>query len=88
MMAICYVGTGSEMIMVGVPDSPFAMGFWLGVTGLFASIYHPVGISWLSRVFIHTGTALEINCAFGALGASLGTILPGITLNNFSWRAA
>ncbi len=88
MMALYYLGTGAGMVMVGLSDTPFAMAFWLGVTGLFASIYHPVGIAWLVRVSINTGTALGINGVFGAMGAALGAVLTGIMIDTLGWRAA
>ncbi|MBT6094369.1 MAG: MFS transporter [Rhodospirillaceae bacterium] len=88
MMALFYLGTGAGMVMVGFSDTPFAMAFWLGVTGLFASIYHPVGIAWLVRVSLNTGTALGINGAFGAMGAALGAIATGILIDTLGWRAA
>ncbi|MEK9753165.1 MAG: MFS transporter [Rhodospirillaceae bacterium] len=88
MMCLFYLGTGVGMVMVGLADSAFAMAFWLGVTGLFASIYHPVGIAWLVRVSVNTGTALGINGTFGAMGAALGTVLTGVLLTTLGWRAA
>jgi MFS transporter, FSR family, fosmidomycin resistance protein len=88
MMALFYLGTGAGMVMVGLSDTPFAMAFWLGVTGLFASIYHPVGIAWLVRVSVNTGTALGINGAFGAMGAALGAVMTGMLLSTLGWRAA
>ena len=88
MMCLFYLGTGVGMGMVGLSDSAFAMAFWLGVTGLFASIYHPVGIAWLVRVSVNTGTALGINGTFGAMGAALGTVMTGVLLTTLGWRAA
>lgn len=88
MMCLFYLGTGAGMVMIGLSDTPFAIAFWLGVTGLFASIYHPVGIAWLVRVSVNTGTALGINGTFGAMGAALGTVMTGALLSTLGWRAA
>ncbi len=88
MMCLFYLGTGAGMVMIGLSDGAFEMAFWLGVTGLFASIYHPVGIAWLVRVSVNTGTALGINGTFGAMGAALGTVVTGLLLTTLGWRAA
>jgi len=90
MMLLYYfgTGTGAGMVMVGLSDTPLAMAFWLGVTGLFASIYHPVGIAWLVRVSVNPGTALGINGTFGAMGMALATVLTGALLSTFGWRSA
>ena len=88
MMGIFFVGTGVSMIMVGTSDSPFAIGLWLAATGLFASIYHPVGIAWLVRISVKTGTVLGINGIFGGLGPALAALMTGALIDFFSWRAA
>jgi len=88
MMGIFFVGTGAEMVMVGVSNSPFAIGLWLSATGLFASIYHPVGIAWLVRISVNTGTVLGINGAFSAFGPALAALMTGALIDLVSWRAA
>ena len=62
--------------------------FGLGVTGLFASIYHPVGVAWLVKVAHNPGTALGINGSFGRMGAALGTVITGALITAFGWRFA
>ena len=88
MMALFYLGTGAGMIMVGFADTPFGIAFGLGVTGLFASIYHPVGVAWLVKVAHNPGTALGINGSFGGMGAALGTVITGALITAFGWRFA
>ncbi len=88
MMVFFYLGTGSGMIMVGLADSAFSLGFWLGFTGLFAAIYHPVGVAWLVREAVNTGTVLGINGVFGSLGTALATVMTGWLMYAFGWRAA
>lgn len=88
MMAIFYLGTGVGMIMAGFAGSAFWLGFSLAVTGLFASIYHPVGIAWLVRESINTGTVLGINAIFGSLGTAVAAVMTGWLMHAFGWRLA
>ncbi|MDP6896175.1 MAG: MFS transporter, partial [Rhodospirillales bacterium] len=88
MMAIFYVGTGAAMIMCGMVESPLALGFWLGMTGLFASIYHPVGIAWLVRESVNTGTVLGVNGIFGSLGTAAAAVMAGWLVHLYGWRSA
>jgi len=88
MMAIFYLGTGAGMMMIGFADTAFALGFWLAVTGMFASIYHPVGIAWLVRESVKTGTVLGINGIFGSLGVSVAAVMTGWLMHSFGWRSA
>ena len=88
MMAIFYLGTGFGMVMTGLSDGALAMGIWLAVTGTSASIYHPVGIAWLVRESVNTGTVLGINGIFGSLGAAMGAVMTGWLMHAMGWRAA
>ena len=88
MMAIFYVGTGAAMIMCGMVESPLALGFWLAMTGLFASIYHPVGIAWLVRESVNTGTVLGVNGIFGSLGTAAAAVMAGWLVHLYGWRSA
>ncbi|MDP4797188.1 MAG: MFS transporter [Rhodospirillales bacterium] len=70
LMSAFYIGTGLSMILTGFADAPWQIMAALALTGLFASIYHPVGISWLIRNATNRGTALGLNGIFGSLGLS------------------
>ena len=88
MMAVYFLGTGAGMIMTGLAETPLDMAIWLGVTGFFASIYHPVGIAWLVRISVNMGTVLGINGVFGNLGPAIGAVLAGWLIQVHGWRAA
>ena len=88
MIGLFFLGTGGGMIMVGLAQTPFMIGFWLAVTGLFASIYHPVGMAWLVRNAINRGTALGLNGMFGGFGPSAAALMTGALIEAFGWRAA
>jgi MFS family permease len=65
------------------------MAVSLAGIGLFAAIYHPVGIPWLVR---HApgrrGKVLGVNGIFGALGSALAGIVAGGLIDLAGWRAA
>lgn len=88
MIALFFIGTGGGMVMVGMADSPFMIGFWLAVTGLFASIYHPVGMAWLVRNAVNRGTALGINGMFGGFGPAAAALMSGVFIDLFGWHMA
>jgi len=87
-MTIFFIGTGFGMIMAGYAGTPFEIALWLAVTGLFGSIYHPVGIAWLVRVSVNTGTVLGVNGIFGGLGPALAAVMTGFFIDAFGWRSA
>lgn len=88
MMCLFFLGTGTGMILTGLVSTPLRIGLALAITGLFSSIYHPVGIAWLVRHALSRGMALGINGVFGGIGPGLAAITAGLLIEWFSWRAA
>jgi len=88
MIGLFFVGTGGGMVMTGLASSPLGIGFGLALTGVFASIYHPVGIAWLVRNAKARGKALGINGVFGGIGPALAAVVAGGLTEFAGWRAA
>ncbi len=88
MIAVYFLGTGGGMVMTGLAETPLEIGLWLAVTGLFASIYHPVGFAWLVRNAVNRGTALGINGLFGGIGPAVAALTAGALTDLYGWRAA
>jgi len=88
MMALFFLGTGGMCVAAGFADGPLAMAVGLGGIGLFAAIYHPVGIAWVTRDPATRGRALGINGVFGALGTAGGAVVAGTLAEAFGWQWA
>ncbi|MDH3335311.1 MAG: MFS transporter, partial [Rhodospirillaceae bacterium] len=88
MMSVYFIGTGLAMMLTGFATTPVMLALFLGLTGLFGSIYHPVGIAWLVKNAVNRGTALGINGVFGTVGPSVAALSAGILTDMISWRAA
>lgn len=88
MMGVYFIGQGSAAVLVGFAETPWQIAGALAVLGLFASIYHPVGIAWLVRNAENRGTALGINGIFGSLGPAIAGTLAAVLTEAFGWRSA
>ncbi len=88
MMVVYFVGMGAAGILCGLVDRPTAMLLGLAAIGLFASIYHPVGIAWLVRSAKSRGRALGLNGIFGSIGVASAGLVAGGLIDTFGWRAA
>lgn len=88
MMALFFLGTGGMCVATGFADGPVAMAIGLGGIGLFASIYHPVGIAWVTRDPATRGRALGINGVFGSFGTAGGAAVAGTLAAGFGWQWA
>jgi len=64
------------------------LAFGLAGIGLFASIYHPVGMSWLGSRTSKTDTALGFKGLFGSLGFVLSPLVVGLLTGLWSWLFA
>jgi len=88
MMVVFFVGMGAAGIVCGLVDSETALFLSLTTIGIFASIYHPVGIAWLVRHAKSRGKALGVNGIFGSMGIASAGLTAGALIDLFSWRAA
>ena len=88
MMSVFFLGTGTGLIFTGLASTPFMIGAALAVTGVFSSIYHPVGIAWLIRHAVNRGTALGVNGVFGSIGPALAAVSAGVLIEWRGWQAA
>jgi len=88
LLEIFFYGTGASTIITGFAHTPLMLGIGLAGIGSFASIYHPVGMSWLVSRTSKTGTALGVNGLFGSFGFVLAPLVAGSLTGLWSWRVA
>jgi FSR family fosmidomycin resistance protein-like MFS transporter len=88
MMLVFFFGLGASSILTGLMSTPLGIAVGLALIGVFASIYHPVGMAWLLRNAINPGRALGINGIFGSLGVAAAGLIAGVLTDLVSWRAA
>jgi len=90
MMAVFFVGIGLASIATGMARTPFEVGLGLFVIGVFAAIYHPVGLALLVERASKTGTgmAIGINGVWGNLGVASAALITGFFIDHGGWRFA
>lgn len=88
MMAVFFIGTGAAAVATGFADGPFELALGLAAIGLFAAIYHPVGIAWVARNPVNRGKALGINGIFGSAGTAGGAVVAGTLATAYGWQWA
>ena len=88
MLAVFFVGIGASAILTGFARTPFELAAGLTLIGLFASIYHPVGIAMLVEGREKVGKLLGVNGVAGNLGLAAAAIVAASLSDAISWRAA
>lgn len=81
-------GMGVFAIAAGESSNGSALTICLAGIGLFASIYHPVGMSLISRTLPRRGQGLAINGIFGNLAIALTPFLTAYLAAQVGWRGA
>lgn len=88
MLSIYFFGLGGATVLTGLADGPWSLAAGLALMGLFASIYHPVGIPWLVKHAPNRGRALGVNGVFGSAGTAAAALCAGALASWWGWRAA
>ncbi|HSA88719.1 MAG TPA: MFS transporter [Burkholderiales bacterium] len=88
MMAVFFFGIGASMLLTGMARSPWQIGAGLTLIGVFAAIYHPVGIAMLVAAPEKMGRALGWNGLWGNLGLAAAALAAGALMDLWGWRAA
>jgi MFS family permease len=88
MMAVFYFGCAASLVAVGLAPSLTVLAVALFALGMFAAIYHPVGMAMLIEASGAKGRTLAFNGVCGNLGVSLAAGVSALLASWFSWRAA
>ena len=88
MMVLFYVGCGVSLLgAAAAPSLPVLAAALFGL-GVFAAIYHPVGMAMLIEISQARGRTLAFNGVCGNLGVALAAGITGILASWFGWRWA
>jgi hypothetical protein len=61
MMVVFFAGIGLAAVATGFAQTPLQVGIGLFVIGMFAAIYHPVGLAMVTQKWKNTGMRLAVN---------------------------
>lgn len=88
MIRLFFFGIGSATVLTGLAAGPASLAIGLTLIGVFASIYHPVGIAMLVSQKPNVGRTLGVNGVFGNAGLAFAALLAGALADFIHWRAA
>jgi MFS family permease len=90
MMALFFVGIGLASIATAYARSPLDIAIGLFILGVFAAIYHPVGLAMVVEGAAKSGTgmAIGINGVWGNLGVGSAALITGFLIDQTGWRSA
>lgn len=88
MMVVFFIGIGAASAVTALAETPVQMAIGLAVIGMFAAIYHPVGIALVVHGRQRTGVPIAINGIFGNLGVAAAALITALFIDHAGWRSA
>jgi len=88
MMSIFFFGIGLSSAFTSMASTPPQMAVGLTFIGIFAAIYHPVGLAMVVQGRTKTGVPLAVNGIFGNMGVACAALLTGFLIDTAGWRSA
>jgi MFS family permease len=88
MIAVFFVGIGCASLATSLATTPVQIGVGLFVIGIFAAIYHPVGLAIVTERWRNTGMRLAVNGVWGNLGVASAALMTAYFIDHGGWRIA
>jgi len=88
MMVVFYIGIGLSSIGSALAETPLQIAIGLFFIGIFAAVYHPVGLALVVQGRKNTGVPLAINGVYGNLGVASAALITGFLIDQAGWRSA
>ena len=88
MMIVFFLGLGASGLAVAAATGPVSLAVALTLLGIFASIYHPVGIPMIVQNARNPGFTIGLNGLAGNLGIAFAAVLTGVLVKYAGWRVA
>src|SRR5262245_22598354 len=88
MMILFFLGIGVASLLTAATQNAWQLAGGLTLIGVFAAIYHPVGIPMLVQNVSNPGAVIGINGLAGNLGIAVAALVTGFLVKWLGWRAA
>ncbi len=88
MMIVFFLGIGTSSVLTSTAETPLEMALYVTLIGMFAAIYHPVGLAMIVDGIEKTGVPIAINGVFGNMGVAGAALLTGFLMDVSGWRSA
>lgn len=88
MMCLFFIGIGLASIITSFASTPLQIAVGLFVIGIFAAIYHPVGLALVTMKWRNTGMRIAVNGVWGNLGVACAALMTGYLIDHGGWRMA
>lgn len=82
----CLAGMGSAFLLLSLAPGLWTIAAALVLWGLAASLYHPAGLTLISRGVVQRGKGLALHGMAGNIGIAMGPLCTALLLLVVDWR--
>jgi MFS transporter, FSR family, fosmidomycin resistance protein len=86
LVVLSMAGMGGGFVLVGLAPSIWLLALALVLWGAAASLYHPAGLSLITRGSERQGTVLAYHGVAGNVGTAIGPLIAALLLTFLDWR--
>jgi MFS family permease len=87
LLAVMFLGLGAASLLTALAGETWQIAAGLAAIGLFAAIYHPIGIAMVAEDADRVGRALGVNGVWGNMGVAAAPLIAGSLGTVWGWRA-
>jgi MFS family permease len=88
MMVVFFISLGLSSVCTSFAQTPLQIGIGLLAIGIFAAIYHPVGLALVVQGRENTGVPIAFNGIFGNMGVACAALITGFFIDHKGWQSA
>jgi MFS family permease len=88
MVALSMGGSGAAALLAAASPNVTVLAIALVIMGLFGGLYHPAGLSFITRGVRQRARALGLHGAGGNVGTALAPLVAGGVAGIWSWRGS
>jgi MFS transporter, FSR family, fosmidomycin resistance protein len=86
LVVLSMAGMGGGFVLIGLAPSIWLLALALVLWGAAASLYHPAGLSLITRGAERQGTVLAYHGVAGNVGTAVGPLIAALMLTFLDWR--
>ena len=86
LILVSILGMGGSFALISLAQGPVSLALAVVLWGTFASLYHPCGLSLISRAAKARGTVFGYHGAGGNVGTAVGPLTTALLLLWLDWR--
>lgn len=88
MLTVFFIGIGLSSIATSFAQDALQLSLGLCLIGIFAAIYHPVGLAMIARGGKSMGFDIALNGVWGNMGVGCAALLTGFLIDQSGWQMA